>query len=188
MSPIWAVLLVLVAFAIVLRFKGRNRRKLKGPVYSRRIDGFQVVARLEPDMPSACLFDHGVQFGKGFRRKEGPQLPHHGNCHCTTAPFSFTSNEVFNGALRNFAGVQTDYPDLPPDVAGNMAEQIKRAESPQPPQTLEDYLDAVKLGDLGQKNEAAVRRFLTARFEHLQGGGKAIASGQASGTEVAADN
>lgn len=188
MSPIWAVLLVLVAFAVVLRLKGRNQRKLKVPVYSRRIEGFQVVAHLEPEMPSGCLFDHGVQFGKGFRRKEGPELPHAGNCRCAAVPFSFTSNEVFNGALRNFAGVNTDNPDLPADIAGQMAELMKRAETPQAPDALDAYLAAVDLGQLGAATDAAVRSFLTARYEFLRKGGQAAISPASSETEVATES
>lgn len=188
MSPIWAILLVLVALAVVLRLKGRNKRKLKVPVYSRRIEGFQVVAHLEPKMSSACLFDHGIQFGKGFRRKEGPGLPHAGNCRCTTAPFSFTSNEVFNGALRDFAHINTDCPGIPAELARRMAELMKRAESPQAPKTLEAYLAATDLGQTGAKSKHAVREFLTARFAFLQGGGEAVLPQQSPDAEVVTES
>ena len=188
MSPIWAVLFVLVAFAVVLRLKGRNRRKLKVPVYSRRIEGLQVVAQFEPEMPSACLFDHGIQFGKGFRRKKGPELPHAGNCLCKTVPFSFNSNEVFNGALRNIPGIHTEYPNLPDDIAGRLAEQMKRAETPHAPESLETYLAAVDLGEVGATTEAAVRNFLIARFEYLQGGGEAAIPEEGPVTEVATES
>ena len=173
MSPVWAILLVLVVFAVVLRLKGRNRRKLKVPVYSRRIEGMQVVAQIEPDMSSGCLFDHGIQFGKGFRRKEGPRLPHPGNCRCRTVPFSFNSNEVFNGALRNFANIGTDYTELPAETAGKLAERMKAAENPQAPNTLEAYLAAVSVEDVGKNARAEIEKFLTARFEFLQRGGEA---------------
>ena len=170
MSPIWAVLLVLVAFTLVLRLKGRKKRKLKVPVYSRRIEGLQVVAQLEPDMSSGCLFDHGIQFGKGFRRKEGPKLPHPGNCRCKTVPFSFNSNEVFNGALRSFAAIGTNHAELPAKIADQLAESMKAAESPKVPKTLEGYLEAVNLEKVEASAGAEVQKFLTARFEFLRGG------------------
>lgn len=173
MSPIWAVLLVLVAFALVLRLKRRNKRKLKVPVYSRRIEGLQVVAQLEPDMSSGCLFDHGIQFGKGFRRKEGPKLPHPGNCRCKTVPFSFNSNEVFNGALRNFAAIGTNHAELPEKIADQLAESMKAAENPKVPNTLEGYLEAVNMENAGKSAGAEIQKFLTARFEFLRGGGEA---------------
>ena len=188
MSPIWAILLVMVVFAVVLRLKGRSRRKLKVPVYSRRIEGFQVVAHLEPEMSSGCLFDHGIQFGKGFRRKEGPELPHAGKCRCTTVPFSFTSNEVFNGALRDIAHINTDYPSIPAKLARQMAELMKRAESPQAPKSLEAYLAAIDLGQAGAKSKDAVREFLTARFAFLQRGGEAALPQQSPDAEVVTES
>lgn len=188
MSPIWAILLVLVIFAVVLRLKGRSKRKLKVPVYSRRIEGFQVMARLEPEMSSGCLFDHGTQFGKGFRRKEGPELPHAGNCRCTTVRFSFTSNEVFNGALREFARIDTDFPGIRANLAPQLAELMKGVESPKAPETLEAYLAAIDLGPAGAKSKDAVREFLTARFAFLRGGGKSALPEPSSDAEVATES
>ena len=188
MSPVWAVVLVLVAFAVVLRLKNRRKNRPAVPVYSRRIEGFQVVAQLEPNMPGACLFDHGIQYGKGFRRKEGPALPHAENCRCASLPFSFTSNEVFNGALRNFAEVRTDIPHLSVKPASRLVDQMKRVESSPLPATLEGYIAAVDMGELPDKSSQAVRNFLTARYEHLNGTGKATALPRPSAAEVAADN
>jgi hypothetical protein len=188
MSPVWAVVLVLVAFAVVLRLKNRRKNRPAVAVYARRIEGFQVVAQLEPNMPGGCLFDHGIQYGKGFRRKEGPALPHAGNCRCATMPFSFTSNEVFNGALRNFAEVRTDIPDLPVKPASRLADQMKRVESSPLSPTLEGYIAAVDMGKQPDKTSQAVRDFLTARYEHLNGEGKATALPRPSDAEVAADN
>lgn len=188
MSPVWAVVLVLIAFAVVLRLRSRRKKWPAVPVYSRRIDGFQVVAQLEPDMPGGCLFDHGIQYGKGFQRKEGPALPHAENCRCATLPFSFTSNEVFNGALRNFADIRTDIPHLPEKSANRLVDQLKRVESSPLPPTLEGYVSAVDMGKLPDKSGQAVRDFLTVRYEHLNGTGKTTAPPRLSEAEVAADN
>jgi hypothetical protein len=171
MNPIWLMLLVLVAFLIVLRLKKRGRRKLRTPVYSRRIEGFQVVAALEPEMPSACLFDHGVQFGRGFRRKEGPALPHDERCKCSTLPFSFTSNEVFNGALRTFAEIRNEVQGLDQPSANRLVDQLRRTESGPLPPTLEAYLARMDLDEFHERAQALVRVFLTQRYAFLRAGG-----------------
>ncbi|NIP71732.1 MAG: hypothetical protein GWO16_01270, partial [Gammaproteobacteria bacterium] len=69
--------------------------------------GYQVSAYVHPHMSQACLYDHGMQFGKGFRRKVGPALPHDAGCQCEVTPFSFTSSEVFNGALRSVSAIRS---------------------------------------------------------------------------------
>ncbi|MCZ6558903.1 MAG: hypothetical protein O7A69_14190 [SAR324 cluster bacterium] len=163
MNPIWAVLLVAVAFVVVLRIK-RRRRLPQIPVYARRIEGFQVVASLAPEMSSACLFDHGVQYGKGFRRKEGPELPHDERCRCASLPFSFTSNEVFNGALRNFAGVRNnEVQGFTQEAADDLVAQLKKVESVQLPVDIEAYLAAVQVEESGE----AMHAFLSARYTYL---------------------
>lgn len=169
MNTLWAVALVGVAFVIVMRLRGRRKRLPKVPVYSRRIEGYQVVASLAPDMSARCLFDHGVQFGKGFRRKEGPALPHDGRCHCASVRFSFTSNEVFNGALRSFAEVHSDIPGLPQEAAGKLLEQLKRVESAQLPPSREAYKAAVEMDEFPGKVGDAVAGFLDDRYEFLSG-------------------
>ncbi len=162
MNPIWAVLLVAVAFVVLLRLR-RRRRLPQVPVYARRIEGFQVVASLAPEMSSACLFDHGVQYGKGFRRKEGPELPHDERCRCASLPFSFTSNEVFNGALRNFTGVHSEAQGFTQKTADDLMAQLKKVESVQLPVDKEAYLAAVQVEDSSE----AVHAFLSARYTYL---------------------
>lgn len=125
MQPIWAVLIALVIFFLVFRMRQRRRRVPEEKVYARRVEGFQVSAFLHPRASAACLADHGVQFGKGFRRKEGPALPHDGLCQCRAAPFSFTSNEVFQGALRRSAPPRVSIPGLSEDDAAALLELLR---------------------------------------------------------------
>ena len=62
-------------------------------------------------------------------------------------PFSFTSNEVFNGALRNFANVHSQVSGLSQEDAGRLLEQLKRVEGAQLPPSREAYLAAVELDE-----------------------------------------
>lgn len=168
MNPIWLVLLVAVAFLVILRLKGRRKKRLKMPVYSRRIDGFQVVAILAPEMAGGCLFDHGVQFGRGFRRKHGPALPHARGCQCATVPFSYTSNEVFNGALRNPTDIRNEIEGLAQAEANQLVETLKRIESGPLPEALEAYQALVQAAEFPEQARRVVREFCDKRFAFLR--------------------
>ncbi len=186
MNPIWLILLVVVAFLVLLRLKRRSKRRLKIPVYSRRIDGLQVVALLTPEMPSGCVFDHGVQFGHGFRRKHGPALPHGQGCGCTTVPFSFTSNEVFNGALRNFAEIRNTVDGLKQAEANQLLGALKRVESGPLPPTQKGYLALVEPDDFAGRTQQTVRDFCEKRFAFLASG--AARAPHASEGDLATEN
>ena len=167
MNPIWLVLLVGVAFLVILRLKGRGKRRRTTPVYSRRIDGFQVVAQLAPEMAGGCLFDHGIQFGKGFRRKEGPALPHDDRCGCKAMPFSFTSNEVFNGVLRDAMPLPSSIRDLPPEEAKRLAESLLRIVSEPLPDDAGSYAASAGLELFPEKYQSGVDSFLRERYTYL---------------------
>jgi len=169
MDSIWVAIVVLVAFFVILRLRNRRKGKPQEPQpYMRRIDGYQVDAYLHPRMSRACLFDNGIQYGKGFRRKEGPALPHDELCRCRATPFSFTSNEVFNGALRSFSGPISSIPDLPPERARALADALKQVERKPVPEEAEDYVDAVMTTlEPTDQERGEFRTFLHERHAYL---------------------
>jgi len=169
MNPVWAMVLAIVAFFIVLRLRNRGKRRtVSREVFARRIEGFQVTGYLHPEMSNACLFDHGMQFGKGFRRKDGPELPHDENCRCTTIPFSFTSTEVFNGALRNIADIPGTLDGMTTDTSRMFLETLKRLASQPIPDSSDRFLEQSGLEGFPEKNREAIKAFLETRFEFLK--------------------
>jgi hypothetical protein len=182
MNALWIILLVLVALLVFTRL--RTKRKLRGrtpPKLGPRVTGSQINAYLHPRMSAACLFDHGVQFGKGFRRKEGPELPHDEACRCESVPFSFTSSEVFNGALRGVTHVKSTIEGLPQEQAQRLVEGLKAAESNPLPADEEAYLSAVVGPGPPARLREEIRAFLGERYRHLQ------QRRQAEASEPAAD-
>lgn len=165
------IVIVFLAFLVILRLRARGRRaKAATPeAYARRIDGTQVTAFLEPEMPEACLLDHGVQYGKGFRRKTGPGLPHAPGCRCQETRFSFTSTEVFNGALRTPTEIRASIPALTPRNAQRTVDGMKAQHGLPLPETAAAYVDAVLKGsDLEQGQRPAIEEFLRQRYDFLQ--------------------
>ena len=164
----WIFVVAGLAFFLILTI--RNRRKLVQPetrVYARRIEGFQVIAFLHPRMSAACLADHGMKFGKGFRRKEGPTLPHDEPCRCRTAAFSATSTEAFHGALRQHRAPDVSLDELPARDAQSLLDWL-RAGTGTAPETLELYLAQPDLNRFSPEHRAQVESFLRERYEFLK--------------------
>ena len=171
MNQIWIIVAALVALLLITRIRSRRRaaQRRRPPSPGPRIQGYQVSAFVHPRMGQACLFDSGVQFGKGFRRKEGPQLPHDAECRCEVVPFSFTSNEVFNGALRSVAPPKCSIAGLEPEDTGRLIERLKAVEAQPLPADAAAYSAAVALESFSANLRPALEAFLEERYAFLQG-------------------
>ena len=170
MNDLWIVAAAIVALAVFARMRSRRaivperRQPSAGP----RIQGAQIVAYLHPRMSAACLFDHGLQYGKGFRRKEGPQLPHSPECRCASVPFAFSSSEVFNGALRNVGEVKSSVPGLKPPDAARLIERLRNVEAQALPAAAADYAAAIGVDAFPPDVQPALRAFAEERHRFLQ--------------------
>lgn len=168
MNQIWIVVVVLVGLVIFTRLRNRRSTRPKvnlapGP----KISGSQVIANLHPRMSTACLFDHGVQFGRGFRRKEGPEIPHGESCKCEVIAFSFSSNEVFNGALRKFGEIRGEAPELPVEDMERLIARMKEIESTPVDGDRATYLESMGLESIPNNTRPEWERFLSERHDYL---------------------
>lgn len=169
MNNIWIVVLLLIAVLIFARVRmRRDTRRPVAPKVGPRVTGSQVVAFVHPRMDAACLFDNGVQFGRGFRRKDGPSLPHDDACGCEIQPFNFTSGEVFDGALRNVGELKSTIPDLVTKDTAKLIDCLKQVEGSSLPEGEAAYIEAVDLGSFPQTRLEALRAFLTERYAYLK--------------------
>jgi hypothetical protein len=170
MNQVWIIVAALVALLLFTRIRSRRRGKLqrRKPAPGPRIQGFQVSAFIHPRMGAACLFDHGLVFGKGFRRKEGPQLPHDADCRCEAVAFSFTSTEVFNGALRTVAGPRSAIEGLQTADAAPLIDRLKAVESQPLPPDAAGYAAAVELTSFPPSLHPALQAFLAERYAFLR--------------------
>ena len=180
MSHYVLIVAVVVVFLVILRLKARSKRSRRREpvVYARRIDGAQVNAFLHPQISESCLFDHGLQFGKGFRRKEGPPLPHDETCRCLIHPFSYTSTEVFNGALRSHAPLASSIEGLQQSDGQRLVDALKQDIGLPLPAQADAYVARVMvfLDNLDAPVKAAVEAFLRERHAYLRAAGGAPAS------------
>lgn len=170
MQPIWSLFLVAIAFFVILHLRNRKKRPRPEKVYARRISGSQVVIYLHPRVSGECLLDHGMQFGAGFRRKGGAQLPHDDTCRCRTVEFSYTSTEVFNGALRRGVSVGSTIAGLGPNDARQLIERLRQASERPLPHSEADYLAAMELDEFPAVLRDSLESFLHERYSFLRQG------------------
>ena len=143
LSKIGLAFLAVAVIFLVGRMRRRNKDRPEPGRGNLRVVGSHLTARLHPRMGRGCVAQHGLQFGRGFRVKEAPALPHHGQCACETAPFNFSSAEVFGGALRELGGVQSDVPEIQGEDALNVLNAIRQAETEPLPDSLDAYVALV---------------------------------------------
>jgi hypothetical protein len=118
-------------------------------------------------MGRSCVNDHGMQFGPGFRRKEGPVLPHDPACRCETNPFTFTSSEVFAGALRRMAEPTTLQPGFPTAAIPAMIATLKRINAEPVPQEVDAYIALADPSIFDTDDQLAAIAFLKERHAFL---------------------
>ena len=163
MQPIWGVAVAIGVFLLILFVRNRRRRSPAPKQYSRQLEGAEIVAYLHPRVSRGCLVDHGLKFGKGFRRKQGPALPHDSECQCRDFPFSHSGSEVFNGALRQAVPPTTSIPELPPEEAALLLEVLTAAGAENSGTGIEGSLDR-----FGKASRPAVEAFLRERQAFLR--------------------
>ena len=61
------------------------------------IEAIELKTYLDWDTPVSCLESDGTRYGRQFKQKTPPDLPHEKGCRCETTKLFYTSEEVFKG-------------------------------------------------------------------------------------------
>jgi hypothetical protein len=176
MNPYFAVMLLVGLLVVGWRFmRPKRERAVKSEGVrrpERKVEGFQVWGPLHVRLSRGCIQDFGMQFGPGFRRKDGPMLPHDPHCQCETVPFAFKSSEVFGGALRRVGEPRSLEPEIPTDAVPKVMAVLKRANAEVLPPDADGYVALMAL-DTAEGMDAtlqpAVEAFLRRRYAFLKG-------------------
>jgi hypothetical protein len=161
-----ALAVVGVLLFLALRRAARRRKRKDVPIP--RVEGFLVSTPLHPRMLRACVFDRGLLYGRGFRRKEGPALPHGPDCQCRATPIALPGTEVFSGSLRRGNEVACAVPGFPADACRPLLDALRRVNAESVPPTLDAYLALADLASFAAGHQAPVRRFLEERYRFLK--------------------
>lgn len=172
MNQIWLVAVAIAALVIISRIRSRKKTPVPRQAnHGVKLFGHQINAYLHPRMGTACIYDNGLQYGRGFRRKEGPKLPHDAACRCEAVPFKFTSSDVFNGALRDIANIQGSIPGLPMTSARLLIDKLKGLDGQKLPENEEAYLHALDPESFPEAYRQELKKFAAERYRFLQEGG-----------------
>ena len=61
------------------------------------IEAIELKTYLDWDTPVSCLESDGTRYGRQFKQKKPPNLPHEQGCRCETTKLFYTSKDVFEG-------------------------------------------------------------------------------------------
>ena len=61
------------------------------------IEAIELKTYLDWDTPVSCLESDGTRYGRQFKQKMPPDLPHEQGCRCETTKLFYTSEDVFQG-------------------------------------------------------------------------------------------
>ena len=61
------------------------------------IEAIELKTSLDWDTPVSCLESDGTRYGRQFKQKTPPDLPHEKGCRCETTKLFYTSEDVFQG-------------------------------------------------------------------------------------------
>ena len=170
MNSYLGILALLALLLVGWRFarpRQRPERSASAPRAERKVEGFQVWSPLHAKMGRACIQDYGVRFGPGFRRKEGPLLPHDPECRCENVPFSVTGSEAFGGALRRVTQPKSLEPGLPADAVPKLVAALKRISTEPVPADPDAYLALIGTDTLDEATRPAAVAFLRERHRYL---------------------
>jgi hypothetical protein len=170
MNPYLGVMLLIGLLVVGWRFSRPRKRedKTERPRRpERKVEGFHVSSPLHVKMGRGCIQDYGMQFGAGFRRKDGPLLPHDPPCRCETSAFSFTGSEVFAGALRHLTEPKSGEPGLPVEAVPKLMAALKRINAEPVPPDADAYLALIGEDTLDAGTRPAALAFLRERHAFL---------------------
>ncbi len=75
-------------------FPGKNN---ESDPFITTIEAIELQTYLDWDTPVSCLESDGIRYGKQFKQKTPPELPHEHGCRCEATKLFYTSEDVFQG-------------------------------------------------------------------------------------------
>ena len=119
------------------------------------IEAIELKTYLDWDTPVSCLESDGTRYGRQFKQKTPPDLPHENGCRCETTKLFYTSEEVFNGTspVTKHKSALGDLCSKDALLLKNILLEIKRESEDR---SFEDLMDKFEVNDFSEeiRNEA----------------------------------
>ncbi len=171
--PYEKVLLVIVAFSLLywlhrIRKKGIFKRYTPPQPTTTTITGYEVRTPIMLDTSPECFRLDGLRFGEDFRLKTAPPLPCNDTCQCKLIPLSYTSTEVFQGALRKNSTRETEIGTLEHKDAQIFKEMLLNLYPKPNEDDFEEYCKQFSLDQLSEEVRQRMKAVVQSKFEQVK--------------------
>ena len=131
------------------------------------IEAIELKTYLDWDTPVSCLESDGTRYGRQFKQKTPPDLPHEKGCRCETTKLFYTSEEVFNGTspVTKHKSALGDLCSKDALLLKNILLEIKKESSNW---SFKDLMDKFEVNDFSEEIRNRVISLVEKAYQHSQ--------------------
>ena len=131
------------------------------------IEAIELKTYLDWDTPVSCLESDGTRFGRQFKQKSPPDLPHEQGCRCETAKLFYTSEDVFQGnsPVTKHKSALGDICSKDALLLKNILLEIKKEPANR---SFEELIDKFEINDFSEEIRSKAISLAKKAYQHLQ--------------------
>ena len=143
------------------------RRKDESEPFITTIEAIELKTYLDWDTPVSCLESDGTRYGRQFKQKTPPDLPHEQGCRCETTKLFYTSEDVFQGTspVTQHKSALGDLCAKDALLLKNILLEIKKESSNG---SFEDLMDKFEKNDFSEEIRKKAMLLAEKAYQHLQ--------------------
>ena len=131
------------------------------------IEAIEMKTYLDWDTPVSCLESDGTRYGRQFKQKTPPDLPHEPGCRCETTKLFYTSEDVFQGTspVTKHKSALGDLCSKDALLLKNILLEINKKSSNA---SFEDLMDKFEKNDFSEEIRKKAMLLAEKAYQHLQ--------------------
>ena len=131
------------------------------------IEAIELKTYLDWDTPVSCLESDGTRYGRQFKHKIPPDLPHEKGCKCETTKLFYTSEDVFQGSspVTKHKSALGDLCSKDALLLKNILMEIKKESASG---SFEDLMDKFELNDFPEEIRNKAISLAEQAYQHSQ--------------------
>ena len=131
------------------------------------IEAIELKTYLDWDTPVSCLESDGTRYGRQFKQKKPPNLPHEQGCRCETTKLFYTSEEVFQGTspVTKHKSALGDLCSKDALLLKNILLEIKKESAKG---SFEDLMDKFEVNDFSEEIRNKAISLAEQAYQHSQ--------------------
>ena len=144
-----------------------SKRNDESEPFITTIEAIELKTYLDFDTPLSCLQSDGTRYGRQFKQKTPPNLPHEQDCRCETTKLFYTSEEVFQGPspVTTHKSALGDLCSKDALLLKNILLEIKKESANG---SFEDLMDKFELNDFPEEIRNKAISLAEQAFQHSQ--------------------